>query len=192
MRKKVQIALLMLFVGGLCFQPTPVDASAPTAIELSYDFENEDLWVYVEHYSEDVSYHRVGDVIVYRNYQYYRTWQYASQTDMHGLEVVLHVPAEPGDVLTVTALCAGQWKHHDHYITGEIVVEGPPEPTTTTISQPPTTDPFLSPSLSDIDDIEDLFAETIPAPKVILSIWPFMIGVVVVYLAVLAFAKEGH
>ncbi|MGY5874729.1 MAG: hypothetical protein RTU30_03190 [Candidatus Thorarchaeota archaeon] len=189
MRRKLQLGLLMMFLGSMCFQPASVEASAPTAIELSYDYESQKLFVDVDHYSDDVYYHRVGSVVVYRNYEYYRIWEYAKQTDIEGLEVELKVPAEPGDVITVIALCSGAWKHSGHYVTGEIVVEGPPEPTTTMITpQPTTTDSFISPS----PQIVDLFAETTPIPKVILSIWPFMIGVVVVYLAVLAFAKEGH
>ncbi len=101
---KLRIFYLSVFLFG--FFIGVAGATPPSAINLTYDLDNQKLHFDITHVSRELPQHRIRKVVIYINDQEYKTLRYVTQTNGAHLIDDLTVNAKPGDSIRVVAVCS--------------------------------------------------------------------------------------
>ena len=105
MSRSSLVSIVVFLTVLMLFQFTPVSAHNPTSVDLSYDFESQELTVDVAHSTTDINSHYIYQVEVQKNSVVVLTREYTTQNTTSGMSATYHVAAIHGDVLSVTARC---------------------------------------------------------------------------------------
>ena len=160
---------MLVLIVVLCFQPAPVKAHTPEIINLSYDYDTQELVVGVGHSVADPDTHHISLIEIYVDGDFQTSRTYYEQDSIDGLTDSFDVPADMGAVIRVTANCSVSGQ-----ISGEITV------TSTTTTYVP-------------DDTSDTEPTTFTlTPQMITAIWVLTgLAIVVVVILVVAGHKLG-
>ena len=127
MKKKYMVLIVSVLAILILIPVTRVSAHNPEAMDLSYDFSDQELSVQVTHTVSDVNTHYIYQVVVEKNSVVVLTRDYTTQNTTSGMSATYSIGAVHGDMLSVTAKCiqSGQ-------ITRQITVIDPEVTTTPT------------------------------------------------------------
>lgn len=100
------ILLGLMFTLFVASQFTVAEAHTPGPMTLEYDMDTDVLTVTVVHVTADVNTHYIYEIVVQKNSVQVDIATYTSQSDSSQVIETFTVPAEEGDVLTVTAKCS--------------------------------------------------------------------------------------
>ena len=84
---------------------SPVTASAPDDMQLSYDFDSQTLTVNVSHYTPNTKTHYIETIEILKNDVFFMNRTYTNQSVDWGVYDTFSVSAAVDDNLTVTAVC---------------------------------------------------------------------------------------
>ena len=97
------ITVFLFFVALMI--PTTVSAHSPSAMELGYDKETNQLNVTISHSVGDKNTHYIEEIIVNKNGDEYERKTYTSQPDNSEFTYTYNVDASEGDTINVKANC---------------------------------------------------------------------------------------
>jgi hypothetical protein len=130
MKKRMTLVVFSFLAIMILMQGTPVNANAPSAIDLSYDFGDQVLTVDITHPVSNVNTHYILTVTVDKNSVEVLSKTYSSQNTTSGFLATYSISAVDGDVLSVTAVCVQSGQ-----ISDDITVVEPATTTTDTTSE---------------------------------------------------------
>jgi len=98
--------LLPLFILTVVFFVPPGWAHPPQDIQLDYDLTAGLLHVSMKHVTVDPREHRIRKIVVYLNGEEVQEHYYVQQTSADGLKVDIELQAQPGDEISIKAICS--------------------------------------------------------------------------------------
>ena len=122
--------LNLVLIVVLLFQPTVVQAHAPAIMNLSYDYDTEELVVGVGHAVSDPATHHISLIEIYVDGDFRTSRTYYEQDSVDGLTDYFDVPAEMGAVIRVTANCSESGQIMEELTVTSIATDGVDDPTT--------------------------------------------------------------
>jgi hypothetical protein len=156
MRSQRQLLYISVVITVLLMMTTintPVTATEPSAIQLTYDFGAQKLTVNVSHYVANTKTHYIENIEVFRNDVSVLNQSYVNQSFNYGMIDSFSVTAAVDDNLTVTALCSkGYTLTRWLIVTSTTATNTQPEttPTTTPTNTPPPSESSLGPMVATI------------------------------------------
>jgi hypothetical protein len=129
--------IIMLTILGSMTNITPVAATVPEDIHLTYDFGTQTLTVNVSHYVANTKTHYIETIEVQKNGASTLNKSYTNQSYNYGVFDTFSVSASVGDNLTVTALCKkGYSLTRWLIVTSGTSTNSQPTDTTTSTTEP--------------------------------------------------------